>query len=150
MNARFPLVGDNWSDDIPYRGALLIPVDGTGRILLQLRDYGPHTVHPGKWSLFGGQIEEGESPDAAVIREFHEEVGIAVPPASLRPFARTLSTPGRRRIYVFAAVLNITPKDVRLHEGAGFGFIEPQNLPDLDMIPFARAVLDRFVRETCD
>lgn len=145
MNSRFPLVGDDWSDEVSYLGALLIPVDRQGRILLQLRDYGPETVHPGKWSLFGGGVEGAENLDDAVVREFHEEVGISITTNDVQPFARVLSTPGRRRIYVFSAKLDITPADVRLGEGAGFGFIEPENIAALDMIPFARLVLQRFL-----
>lgn len=145
MNDRFPLIGDDWSEDTDYRGALLIPVDQQGRILLQLRDYGPNTVHPGKWALFGGGVEGDESLDEAVVREFHEEVGICIPVSVVRPFGRVLSTPGRRRLYVFSAVLDIAPEDVRLGEGAGFGFMLRKDISKLDLIPFARDVLAAFL-----
>lgn len=147
MDNDFPLIGDEWDDDAPYRGALLIPVDGQGRILLQLRDHGPDTVHPGKWALFGGGVEGDESLRAAVVREFAEEVGVDIPPDAPQPFRRVLSTPGRRRLYVFAATLDIAPSDIRLGEGAGFGFIRPEDITTLDMIPFAQAVVLAFVKQ---
>lgn len=148
MNGRFPLVGDDWSEDVPYLGALLIPVDHRGRILLQLRDFGSNTVHPGKWSLFGGGVEGAESLEQAVVREFQEEVGITLPTNAVLPFVRVLSEPGRRRLYVFSATLEIAPADIRLGEGAGFGFIEPSNIAALNMIPFRRPVLARFINTT--
>ncbi len=32
----------------------------------------------GMWCFPGGEIEKGESPDEAIVREFHEEVGLAI------------------------------------------------------------------------
>jgi 8-oxo-dGTP diphosphatase len=153
MSDQFPLIGDDWSEEAIYRGALLIPVDRQGlipvdrqgRILLQLRDYGPDAVHPGKWGLFGGGVEGEESLTEAVVREFAEEVGVMVSPSSVRPFARGLSGPDKRRLFVFCAELDITPADIRLGEGAGFGFIEPRNVNALDLVPFARDVLETFL-----
>lgn len=37
-------------------------------------------VAPGAWCFVGGAIEPGEAQDAAVIREFHEELGGDVQP----------------------------------------------------------------------
>lgn len=34
--------------------------------------------HAGQWSLPGGRIDEFETPQAAALRELHEEVGLAV------------------------------------------------------------------------
>ena len=52
--------------------------DSRGRILLQLRDDKPGLPEPGRWGLFGGMVEEGEAPEAALARELLEELGAAV------------------------------------------------------------------------
>jgi 8-oxo-dGTP diphosphatase len=45
-----------------------------GRILIgQRKDLGHH---PLKWEFPGGKVEPGETPDAALIRELREELGI--------------------------------------------------------------------------
>lgn len=136
----FPLLGP-WETDNPYRGALVIPVAPDGRVLLQLRDHGPDTVHPGKWSLFGGGAEPGEDLALAAARELEEETGLTVAPAALTPVARILSSPGRRRLWVFEAQVEAAPFDVRLGEGAGFAFARARDFEGYDLIPFAREVL---------
>ena len=40
-------------------------------------------THQGKWTLPGGGIEFGESPEAAMVREVEEETGLVVEPGRL-------------------------------------------------------------------
>jgi ADP-ribose pyrophosphatase YjhB (NUDIX family) len=48
---------------------------GDGRVLLIQRGNPPR---PGSWSLPGGKVEAGESPETAVTREVLEETGLVV------------------------------------------------------------------------
>jgi len=47
-----------------------------GRVLLTQRKVGAHLE--GLWEFPGGKVESGEDPRDALIRELHEELGIAV------------------------------------------------------------------------
>ena len=58
---------------VPCVGAVVH--DAAGRLLLVQRGHPPH---PGLWSLPGGRIEAGESPERAVEREVLEETGLHV------------------------------------------------------------------------
>ena len=50
-------------------------IERSGRILIaQRKNLG---YHPLKWEFPGGKVESGETPEAAVIRELQEELGIA-------------------------------------------------------------------------
>jgi 8-oxo-dGTP pyrophosphatase MutT (NUDIX family) len=45
-----------------------------GRYLLQHRDERQDIWYPGHWGCFGGAVDEGESPEAALRRELFEEL----------------------------------------------------------------------------
>jgi 8-oxo-dGTP diphosphatase len=61
--------------------AALVRQDGT--MLVQQRPTGKH--HAGLWEFPGGRVEPGETPEAALVRELAEELGIDVDPADLVP-----------------------------------------------------------------
>jgi 8-oxo-dGTP diphosphatase len=52
-------------------------VDRDGRLLVQERPEGGSMA--GLWEFPGGKLEAGETPEAALIRELDEELGIDVP-----------------------------------------------------------------------
>jgi len=52
----------------------LILENGNRQILLQLRDDKPTIAYSNCWGTFGGQIEPGETPRVAIVREIREEL----------------------------------------------------------------------------
>ena len=59
-------------------------LDADNRVLLAQRPEGKSLA--GLWEFPGGKIEAGETPEAALIRELHEELGIDITEACLAPF----------------------------------------------------------------
>ena len=53
--------------------SLLLLLNEKEHFLLQLRDWEAPT-YPGIWGFFGGGIEQGETPEAAIKRESFEEL----------------------------------------------------------------------------
>ena len=58
-------------------------VDVDKRVLIAQRPPGKSMA--GLWEFPGGKVEPGERPEATLIRELHEEIGITVKEACLAP-----------------------------------------------------------------
>jgi len=58
-------------------------IDRDGRILLAQRPEGKSMA--GLWEFPGGKIEDGETPEAALVRELQEELGINTWESCLAP-----------------------------------------------------------------
>ncbi|MGB0927069.1 MAG: 8-oxo-dGTP diphosphatase MutT, partial [Pikeienuella sp.] len=59
-------------------------IDKDGRVLLAQRPEGKSLA--GLWEFPGGKIEQGETPEACLIRELEEELGINTWASCLAPF----------------------------------------------------------------
>jgi 8-oxo-dGTP diphosphatase len=58
-------------------------IDVDGRVLLAQRPEGKSLA--GLWEFPGGKVEAGETPEAALVRELHEELGIETWNSCLAP-----------------------------------------------------------------
>ena len=58
-------------------------VDTDGRVLIAQRPEGKQLA--GLWEFPGGKVEKGETPEACLIRELREELGIETQEACLAP-----------------------------------------------------------------
>ncbi|PNW83845.1 hypothetical protein CHLRE_04g217946v5 [Chlamydomonas reinhardtii] len=65
----------------PSKGAAA--ADRPVRVLLAQRPVGKSNA--GLWEFPGGKVDPGETPEAALVRELYEELGISVDPADLAP-----------------------------------------------------------------
>lgn len=60
-------------------------IDADGRVLLAQRPEGKSLA--GLWEFPGGKVEPGETPEAALIRELQEELGIDTHASCLAPLS---------------------------------------------------------------
>ena len=60
-------------------------IDPDGRVLIAQRPEGKPMA--GLWEFPGGKVESGETPEAALIRELHEELGLDTWASCLAPLS---------------------------------------------------------------
>jgi 8-oxo-dGTP pyrophosphatase MutT (NUDIX family) len=98
------------------------------RFLMQLRDDDPRILYPGVWGLFGGHLEAGETPEAAVIREVWEEINYHLP--QVEKFGVYQDTRVIR--HVFYAPLRVGLSALSLQEGWDMGWVTLKDLQQGD------------------
>src|SRR3546814_1690762 len=65
----------DWSSDVCSSDLVAVAlVDADGCVFLQQRP--PEKPMAGLWEFPGGKVEAGEAPEAALVRELKEELGI--------------------------------------------------------------------------
>ena len=78
-------------DVIRHPGSVvIIPITADGRVML-VRQY-RHAIGRALWELPAGSLKKGENPDAAAVRECHEEIGLV--PAKVDRLGSLFPTPG--------------------------------------------------------
>ena len=84
-----------------------------GKYLMQLRDDIPTIIYPGVWAFFGGHIEPGEKPEAALRRELKEEIGYSA--GELTQFC--CSHAGQYVRHIYSCQLDVPIAELSLQEG---------------------------------
>jgi 8-oxo-dGTP diphosphatase len=59
---------------IPYTAIILENADG--EVMLLLRDNKSNQIFPNQWTLIGGKVDAGETPEIAAQRVLNEETGL--------------------------------------------------------------------------
>ncbi len=102
----------NQTQTTPISVAIAI-IHQDGKYLMQLRDDIPTIIYPGVWAFFGGHIEPGESPEAALRRELSEEIDYSV--EGLTKFC--CSRAGKYVRHIYSCPLNVSVAELNLQEG---------------------------------
>ena len=120
-----------------YAGGFIFDAQ-TSTVLLHLRDANTK-INPNTWAFFGGGSEENETPLNCFLREFQEETGQQLPPESCQPLRSYFNEKLQTTRHVFYSTAPIATKDIRLDEGAGFGWLK---LDQLDRHPLSDMTKD--------
>ncbi|MGE4192428.1 MAG: A/G-specific adenine glycosylase [Pseudodesulfovibrio sp.] len=97
-----------------------------GRVLIQKRK--PDDVWPGLWEFPGGCIEQGETPELALAREYMEEVELRVRPVEKITVVRYSYTRYRVTMHCFLCAFDGDPAPPVFNEAVEGGFVPPARL----------------------
>lgn len=114
-------------------------VDQDGRVLVQQRPPGKQMA--GLWEFPGGKIDGGETPEAALIRELNEELGIAVDDACLAPATFASEALGDRHLLLLLYVCRKWRGIPDALHASALKWVRPAELHALAMPPADRPLI---------
>jgi len=108
-------------------------IDSDGRVLLAQRPEGKSMA--GLWEFPGGKVEPGETPEHALIRELHEELGIDTWASCLAPL--TFASHGYEDFHLLMPLFACRKWKGIVHarEGQALKWVRPEELRDYPMPP---------------
>jgi 8-oxo-dGTP diphosphatase len=108
-------------------------IDADGRVLLARRP--PGKTMAGLWEFPGGKVQDGEAPEAALIRELKEELGIDVAEVCLAPFTFASHRYERFHLLMPLYVCRRWNGTVTPREGQTLAWVRPLKLGEYPMPP---------------
>ncbi len=122
------------SSDVPTVLVVAVAlVDADGRVLIAQRPQGKALA--GLWEFPGGKVEPGERPEAALIRELREELGIDVNEACLAPFVFASHAYETFHLLMPLYLCRRWSGQVTNKEHAALAWVRPNRMSDYEMPP---------------
>lgn len=108
-------------------------IDRDGRVLLTQRPLGKSMA--GLWEFPGGKVEVNETPEVALIRELHEELGIETWKSCLAPL--TFASHAYESFHLLMPLFACRKWDgiAQGREGQALKWVKPAQLRDFPMPP---------------
>ena len=129
--------------------ASVMLVNRRGHVLLQQRDDRPDLAYAGHWTLFGGQVEDGETPEECIRRELKEELDLDLSVeywTTVECAARTTAeTVVHNHLYVGKMTHSI--EELTLYEGAAMAYFDRDHASQINLAFMQSPLLMRFFDE---
>jgi 8-oxo-dGTP diphosphatase len=108
-------------------------IDTDGRVLIAQRPLGKSMA--GLWEFPGGKVEDGEAPEATLIRELKEELGIDTSASCLAPLTFASHAYEDFHLLMPLYVCRRWQGIPRALEGQALKWVRPRDLRDYPMPP---------------
>lgn len=136
-------VTEKAAGDSPGKPTLLVVaaalIDPEGKILLARRPAGKRLA--GLWEFPGGKLEPGEAPEAGLIRELREEIGIEVAIEDVAPFAFASHAYDKFHLLMPLFVCRRWAGTPSPREGQALAWVAPDRLVEYPMPPADRPLI---------
>ena len=108
-------------------------VDADNRVLIARRPEGKSMA--GLWEFPGGKVDDGETPEAALIRELREELGIEVCDTCVAPFTFASHSYEAFHLLMPLYLCRTWEGEIEPREGQEIAWVRAMRLADYPMPP---------------
>jgi 8-oxo-dGTP diphosphatase len=127
----------------PARALVLVAaaalVDADGRVLVARRPPGKSMA--GLWEFPGGKVRPGETPEAALVRELREELGVDTAESCLAPIAFASHAYVDFHLLMPLFACRVWRGEPHAREGQALKWVMPARLAELEMPPADRPLI---------
>ena len=129
--------------------AAIILENDKREFLLYLRDNKPDIPFPDHWDLVGGHIEEGETPEEALIREVKEELDIDLKDYTFYKRYDCLTGDAYENIkYIYYGKINLPIEEITLMEGVRPQYFSRAEIPNVKFANILKSIVMNYISES--
>jgi 8-oxo-dGTP diphosphatase len=126
--------------------AAVILENDKGEFLLYLRDNKPGIPFPDHWDLIGGHVEEGETPEQALVREVKEELGISLTEYKFYKLFECVEGDAYENIkYIYSGRINIPIEEITLYEGVRAHYFSREEIPQVKFANILKSIVMDYI-----
>lgn len=127
--------------------AILLENDN-GEFLLYLRDNKPDIPFPDHWDLIGGHVEEGETPEEALVREVKEELDIDLKEYIFYKKYECLTGDAYENIkYIYSGKINLPIEEITLLEGVRPKYFSRAEIPNVKFANILKSIVMEYIAD---
>lgn len=128
--------------------AAIILENDDGGFLLALRDNKPGIPFPNHWDLIGGHVEEGETPEEAIVREFKEELDLDLKEYTFYKKYECLTGDAYENTkYIYSGKINIPIEEITLLEGERPQYFSRGEIPNVKFANIIKSIMLDFIHD---
>jgi 8-oxo-dGTP diphosphatase len=128
--------------------AAIILENDKGEFLLYLRDNKPSIPFPDHWDLIGGHVEEGETPEQALVREVKEELDIDLKEYTFYRKYECLTGDAYENIkYIYTGRINIPIEEITLLEGVRPQYFTREEIPRVKFANILKSIVMDYIND---
>ncbi len=114
-------------------------IDADGRVLLARRP--DNKDLSGLWEFPGGKVDDGETPERALVRELTEELGLDITESCLAPFTFASHAYDDFHLLMPLYVCRVWKGSPEAREGQELKWVRPRDMARLPMPPADRPLV---------
>lgn len=101
----------------------------------------------GLWEFPGGKLENGETPEACLVRELHEEIDVTISKNDLTPFTFITDPTDDFYLVMFLFICRKWKGTPKGHEGQNVTWVAPSQLNDLPHPKADKPIIEMIQKE---